>query len=132
MFLILGSSGYVGSKIFHFLTRNESEVLGISRSEIDYTNPKVLKEFLRSKKPRFLINAAGYTGKPNVDACELAKADCLDGNSVLPGTIRQVCEELKITWGHISSGCIFSGRRSDGGGWTEDDSPNFFISISAM
>ena len=74
MFFVLGSSGYVGSKIFHFLTKNERDVIGISRSEIDYTNPKILKEFLRSKKPRFLINAAGYTGKPNVDACELAKA----------------------------------------------------------
>ena len=125
MFIILGSSGYVGSKIFHFLTKNRRQVIGVSRSEIDYTNPKILKEFLRSKKPRFLINAAGYTGKPNVDACELAKTDCLDGNSVLPGTIRQVCEELKITWGHVSSGCIFSGRKSDGGGWTENDSPNF-------
>ena len=104
---------------------NERNVRGISRTEIDYTNPKILNEFLRSKKPRFLINAAGYTGKPNVDACELAKADCLDGNAVLPGTIRQVCEELNITWGHVSSGCIFSGRRLDGGGWTEDDDPNF-------
>ena len=47
-------------------------------------------------KPRLLINAAGYTGKPNVDACELAKADCLDGNAVLPWAIRQVCEELNI------------------------------------
>ena len=125
MFVILGSTGYVGSKIFHFLTKNEEEVIGISRSDIDYSNPKILKECLRSKKPRFLINAAGYTGKPNVDACELAKADCLDGNAVLPGTIRQVCEELNITWGHVSSGCIFSGRRPDGGGWTEDDLPNF-------
>ena len=125
MFFLLGSSGYVGSKIFHFLTKNEREVIGISRSDIDYTNNKILKEFLRSKKPRFLINAAGYTGKPNVDACELAKADCLNGNAVLPGTIRQVCEELKITWGHVSSGCIYSGRRPDGQGWTEKDLPNF-------
>ena len=45
-----------------------------------------------------------------MDACELAKADCLNGNAVLPGTIRQVCEELKITWGHVSSGCIYSGE----------------------
>ena len=125
MFLILGSSGYIGSKFYQFLAMNERNVRGISRTEIDYTNPKILNEFLRSKKPRFLINAAGYTGKPNVDACELAKADCLDGNAVLPGTIRQVCEELNITWGHVSSGCIFSGRRLDGGGWTEDDDPNF-------
>jgi dTDP-4-dehydrorhamnose reductase len=60
-----------------------------------------------------------------VDACELAKAECLFGNAVLPGIIREVCEDLKIPWGHVSSGCIFSGRRSDGKGWKEDDSPNF-------
>ena len=64
-----------------------------------------------------MTNAAGYTGKPNVDACELAKADCLDGNAVLPGTIRQVCEELKIRWGHVSSGCIYlaENRMEEGG-----------------
>jgi dTDP-4-dehydrorhamnose reductase len=125
MFLVLGSSGYIGSKIFHFLTKNERDVIGISRSEIEYTNPKILKEFLRSKKPRFLINAAGYTGKPNVDACELAKAECLSGNAVLPGVIREVCEDLNIPWGHVSSGCIYSGRRPDGKGWAEEDEPNF-------
>ena len=125
MFLILGSSGYVGSKIFQFLIKNEREVVGISRAEIDYTDPKVLKEFLRSTNPRFLINAAGFTGKPNVDACEQAKAECLKGNAVLPGIIREVCEDLRIPWGHVSSGCIYSGRRSDGKGWTEEDASNF-------
>jgi dTDP-4-dehydrorhamnose reductase len=125
MYLILGNSGYVGSKIFHLLKDNESKVVGISRSEVDYTNPKILKEFLRSKKPRFLINAAGFTGKPNVDACELAKAECLSGNAVLPGVIRKVCEDLNIPWGHVSSGCIYSGSRQDGKGWAEEDESNF-------
>jgi dTDP-4-dehydrorhamnose reductase len=72
-----------------------------------------------------LINAAGYTGKPNVDACESDQAECLFGNAVLPGRIRTACEELGIPWGHVSSGCIYSGRKSDGGGWTEEDQPNF-------
>mgnify|MGYP003705914843 CR=1 FL=1 len=125
MILVIGNSGYVGSKIFHFLTKVAKEVSGISRSEIDYTDPKVLKEFLRSTNPRFLINAAGFTGKPNVDACEQAKAECLRGNAVLPGIIREVCEDLRIPWGHVSSGCIYSGRRSDGNGWKEEDAPNF-------
>ena len=125
MILILGNSGYVGSRIFRFFKSNGWKVVGISRSEIDYSNPNILSEFLSSAKPRFLINAAGFTGKPNVDACELAKSDCLNGNAVLPGTIRSVCEDLKITWGHVSSGCIYSGRRPDGLGWTEDDPPNF-------
>ena len=121
MFIVLGDTGYVGSKIFHYLKENRWEVVGISRAVLDYTNPKTLKEFLRSKKPVFLINAAGYTGKPNVDACELAKADCLNGNAVLPGIVREVCEDLEIPWGHVSSGCIYSGRRPDGEGWREED-----------
>ena len=125
MFVILGSTGYIGSKIADFLTKNKRELIGVFRSDVDYTNPKILIEFLRSKKLTFLINAVGFTGKPNVDACESAKYECLQGNAVLPGIIREVCEDLKIPWGHISSGCIYSGRRADGKGWTEEDEPNF-------
>ena len=125
MYIILAPSGYVGSKFFEYLQRNGDEVLGVSRNNLDYYNPATLKSFLKSKNPRFLINAAGYTGKPNVDACESAKSDCLLGNSVLPGIIREVCEDLNIVWGHVSSGCIYSERREDGKGWSEEDAPNF-------
>ena len=72
-----------------------------------------------------MINAAGYTGKPNVDACEINKSECLFGNSVLPGRIRSACEEVGIPWGHVSSGCIYSGEKSNGEGWSEEDTPNF-------
>jgi dTDP-4-dehydrorhamnose reductase len=72
-----------------------------------------------------VFDAAGFTGKPNVDACELVKAECLSGNAVLPGIIREVCEDMNIPWGHVSSGCIFSGRRPNGEGWKEEDEPNF-------
>jgi dTDP-4-dehydrorhamnose reductase len=47
------------------------------------------------------------------------------GNSVLPGIVRAACESLELPWGHVSSGCIFTGRRADGGGFTEYDPPNF-------
>ena len=88
-------------------------------------NKAALVEALESKKASFLVNCAGYTGKPNVDACELDKGNCLDGNAILPSVIREVCVELGIGWGHVSSGCIFAGERPGGGGWREDDAPNF-------
>ena len=125
MYVVLGASGYIGSKFCNDLHSSGCEVVDVRRKEIDYTNGFLLKEFLKSQNTRFLINAAGYTGSPNVDACELAKADCLMGNAVLPGIIREVCEDLKLSWGHVSSGCIYSGRRPDGAGWKEDDVPNF-------
>jgi UDP-glucose 4,6-dehydratase len=125
MYLVIGSNGYVGSYFLEHLNQCGLPVRGLSRIEVDYTNTVKLISFLKDIKPNFLINAAGFTGKPNVDACELAKAECLSGNAVLPGVIREVCEDLKIPWGHVSSGCIYSGRRPDGKGWAEKDEPNF-------
>ena len=43
----------------------------------------------------------------------------------MPGVLAEVCNDLSIPWGHVSSGCIFTGRRSDGTGFTESDTPNF-------
>jgi UDP-glucose 4,6-dehydratase len=125
MYLLIGSNGYVGSYFLEHLNQCGLPVRGLSRKEVDYTNTVKLISLLKDTKPNFLINAAGFTGKPNVDACELAKAECLSGNAVLPGVIREVCEDLKIPWGHVSSGCIYSGRRFDEKGWAEEDEPNF-------
>jgi dTDP-4-dehydrorhamnose reductase len=125
MFLILGGSGYVGTSFFNFLSCNGLESIVVSRCDLDYTQHITLATMLKDLRITFVINTAGFTGKPNVDACESAKYECLQGNAVLPGIIREVCEDLKIPWGHISSGCIYSGRRDDGNGWTEEDEPNF-------
>ena len=125
MYCLLGGNGYVGSVFQKYLTSAGYEYTVVSRSDVDYSDRIILRDYLRKLKPRFVINAAGYTGRPNVDACELHKAECLAGNAVLPGVIRDVCEELKIPWGHVSSGCIFTGARPDGSGFTEDDAPNF-------
>jgi dTDP-4-dehydrorhamnose reductase len=125
MFLILGGSGYVGSVFDNYLSKTHNEVKVVCRDELDYSNKVSLATLLKDLRASFVINTAGFTGKPNVDACESAKYECLQGNAVLPGIIREVCEDLKIPWGHISSGCIYSGRRDDGNGWTEEDEPNF-------
>jgi len=125
MYLVLGSTGYLGSYFVNHLIKKNEVVRGISRREVDYTDRDQLISILKEHKPKFLINAVGYTGKPNVDACESDQAECLFGNAVLPGRIRTACEEVGIPWGHVSSGCIYSGSKSNGGGWTEEDEPNF-------
>ncbi len=125
MILLLGGSGYVGSAFQSFFSRKSIEYRNVSRSEFDYTDHDVLAEIIRRTKPDFLVNAAGYTGKPNVNACELHKSECLEGNAVLPGVIRKTCEAFNLPWGHVSSGCIYTGRRDDGHGFTEADEPNF-------
>ena len=125
IFALLGSSGFVGSKIQSILEISNIKYVCVNRLETNYYDPLILRNFLKSHKVNHLINASGFTGKPNVDACEFSKYECLQGNTVLPGIIREVCEDLKIPWGHVSSGCIYSRRKSNGGGWTEEDEPNF-------
>lgn len=125
MILILGGSGFVGTAICRELEAHDVLYRNIRRREIDYTQRDCLMGLIRETKPSFLINAAGFTGKPNVDACEIQKAACLMGNAVLPGVIRDVCEQLEVPWGHVSSGCIFTGNNSAGTGFAESDNPNF-------
>lgn len=125
MIYLLGGSGYVGQAYQALLTRKGIPFRNLRRAEVDYSNPALLTAALRRDRPEFLINAAGYTGKPNVDACEIHKTECLMGNAVLPGLIAEACEAAGVPWGHVSSGCIFTGSRADGRGFTETDAPNF-------
>ena len=115
----------MGSAYVEYFERNGIAFRSLSRSDLDYTNLTKLTAALRAEKPDFLINAAGYTGKPNVDACEIHRAECLAGNAVLPGIIAQACDAADVPWGHVSSGCIYTGARPDGSGFTEEDAPNF-------
>jgi dTDP-4-dehydrorhamnose reductase len=125
MIYLLGGSGYVGSAYQALFKRKGLSFINLRRSDVDYSDVGTLRSVLKRDRPEFVVNAAGYTGKPNVDACELHKAECLLGNAVLPGIIAQACEEAGVPWGHVSSGCIYSGEGPGGNGFTERDEPNF-------
>ena len=99
MIILLGSTGYVGQVFQKQLTERSVEWEPLSGRQFTFANKAALVEALESKKASFLVNCAGYTGKPNVDACELDKGNCLDGNAILPSVIREVCVELGIGWG---------------------------------
>ena len=123
--MILGGSGYLGTAFREHLDSICVDYLSVGRSTCNYYDAHQLNELVELVRPEFLINAAGFTGKPNVDACEQRKAECLWANAVLPGAIRDVCENRGLPWGHVSSGCIFLGEGSRGHGFTEDEAPNF-------
>lgn len=151
MIVVLGASGYVGGAFVRALEMRGVPYLPVSRQQSDYTNFATLSQLLRDARPDFLINAAGFTGKPNVDACEVAQTETLLGNALLPQTISNVCQAFEIPWGHVSSGCIYSGaflrhdntwtvardlavptvrqlierRPEDVRGFAETDAPNF-------
>ena len=67
-----------------------------------------------------IINAAGYTGSPNVDACEIYKQETINGNVVWPVWLERNNPNIPIV--HISSGCVYTGYDKE---FTEEDTPNF-------
>ncbi len=122
--LILGGTGYVGQAFVREIASRGWEARNVRRSEVDYTRLQPLLDLLRSRPWTFVVNCAGYTGKPNVDACEDHRADTLLGNAILPQTIAHACAMAGLPWGHVSSGCIYRGakvRQTDGSFRTETD-----------
>jgi dTDP-4-dehydrorhamnose reductase len=111
MILLLGATGYIGQAFARELRQRQQPFTALSRGAVDYTRFDVLLKYLRDARPAFVVSAAGYTGKPNVDACEISRADTLQGNTLLPQTIAQACAAANIPWGHVSSGCIYSGAK---------------------
>lgn len=111
MITLLGSTGYIGQAFATELKRRKLSFETLSRAQLDYTDFATLLAYLRRAKPAFVINAAGYTGKPNVDACETAKADTLQGNTLFPAMLAHACAATDTPWGHVSSGCIYSGAK---------------------
>ena len=109
--LLLGGSGYVGEAFAKELRARGNSFYVLSRKELDYTHFENLLAHLRANRPAFVINAAGYTGRPNVDACETARAETLLGNTLFPQALAQACLVAEIPYGHVSSGCIYTGAK---------------------
>tara|TARA_B100000214_G_C23891256_1_gene591883 strand:- start:65 stop:913 length:849 start_codon:yes stop_codon:yes gene_type:complete len=123
MYVVLGQNGYIADAFIRELKSRNLPYVSWSRTDVNYTNPTELKYNLYILGDDLhIINCAGYVGKPNVDACELAKADCIEGNVIFPAMVAEVCREKEYKFIHISSGCIYSGYEKH---FTEEDLSNF-------
>jgi len=126
MIILFGSNGYIGSEFKKQLSELKLPVFCWPNT-YKTTFADLEKWYEESGFPLIgaVINAAGYTGKPNVDACELNKEATIHGNIVWPQILTDWCALNDIPLAHVSSGCIYEGRRSDGNPFTEEDEPNF-------
>ncbi len=114
---IFGARGYLGE---HF----RQIYPGASCPSVDIADTAAVAAVLDADVPDLVINAAGKTGRPNVDWCEDHKEETLRANVTGPLVLLNECRKRGIYWVHLSSGCIYSGDNG-GGGFTEEDIPNF-------
>jgi len=121
-YLIFGKGGWLAQKFNNFL--EDSYV-----SDVDITDLPAVRRELREMDPEVVINAAGKTGRPNIDWCEDHKAETIAANVIGPLNIKLACCERDIYWMHLSSGCIFQGSGPHGKGFMEYDKatpPSFY------
>ena len=123
--LLLGASGYIGSSFGAELARRDCNFISLSRSKVNYCNFEILRQYIRELGGiDFLINAAGFAGKPNVEQCEVQREETLQGNLLLPQMLSHLAAAEDFRWLQIGSGCIYDGDNG-GAGFTEEDEPNF-------
>ena len=111
MILLLGATGYIGRAFTAELRKRGTPFTPLTRRAVDYARFETLFDYIHKLKPEFVINAAGYPGHPNIEDCEKARAEAVQANTLLPQTLARVCFLTKTPWGHVSSGCIYSGAR---------------------
>ncbi len=121
--LIFGGGGWLAQKLYAGL-KDKGFLTYLALSSIDITDPDSVKGAIEETRPEIIINAAGKTGRPNIDWCETHKEETWQSNVLGPNVLAEACRERNIMMAHLSSGCIFDGSSPDQNGFTEEDVPN--------
>lgn len=129
-FLIYGRTGWIGGLLGRLC---ESQGIEYTYGSGRLENRDSLVADLATVKPTHVFNAAGVTGRPNVDWCESHKVETIRTNVVGTLTLADVCREKGLVLINYATGCIFE-YDSDhplgtGIGFKEEDSPNFIGSF---
>jgi dTDP-4-dehydrorhamnose reductase len=117
-----------------FLGRRLAAALpGATLDLADITDRAALRAYLREARPDAVINAAGKTGRPNVDWCETHQHETYRANVVGALTLAEACGEASTHLLHLGSGCVYYGDSPRGDGWREGDfaNPTSFYSRTA-
>ena len=121
-----GKSGWIGQQIVKIIRDlGHNPICAKSRLE---NRQDIIEEIARTK-PDYIINAAGITGRPNVDWCEDHKQETLRTNVIGTLTLADVAYLCGIHVTNISTGCIYeydtNHPMGSGIGFTEEEEPNF-------
>jgi len=123
MRILVVGRGWTGKKVFNELMNRGHIVTVCSHKE-------ALHE-ARDGVYDWVVNCAGMTGSPNVDACELDREGTTEANAIFPALLYQACKEnrnfINTKFAHFSSGCIYQGEIHH-----VNDDPNYFGSIYSV
>jgi len=120
-----GKTGWIGGKLIELLTaQGKTFHIADSRTE---NRESVIAE-IEKYNPTHILNAAGVTGRPNVDWCEDHRPETIRANVIGVLNIADICESRGIHHLLYATGCIFEYDAEHvigGKGFTEEDRANF-------
>ncbi|KAE9459531.1 hypothetical protein C3L33_08595, partial [Rhododendron williamsianum] len=103
-FLIYGKTGWIGG-LLGKLCQSQSIPFAYGSGRLE--DRRSLEADLAAHDPSHVINAAGVTGRPNVDWCESHKVETIRANVVGTLTLADVCRERGLILINYATGCIF-------------------------
>ena len=113
---VLGN-GFLGNRF-------AAQISGAELVRVDITDVTALKRALTEGKYDVVVNAAGKTGRPNVDWCESHREETYRSNVTGALNVADVCASTGAYLLHLGSGCVFYGDSPSPAGWREDDHAN--------
>lgn len=123
--LIFGRTGWIGGKL-GALCKEQSIEFVYSKCRLE--NRESLAKELDEIKPEIVLNAAGVTGRPNVDWCEDHKQETIRANIIGCLNLCDLCYIRNIHVTNFATGCIFkydAEHPMGGKTFTEEDDGNF-------
>ncbi len=126
-FLVFGGkSGWIGQKIVKLLEEQGHKV-AVAQSRLE--NRQDVEKEIETVQPKYVINAAGLTGRPNIDWCEDNQPATIRANIIGALTLVDVCFLRGIHVTNFGTGCIYEYDKdhalNSGIGFKEEDTPNF-------
>jgi len=132
-FLVFGGEkGWIGQMIVALL-KEQGKPVHVATSRLE--NREDVEREIKKYQPKYIMNCAGVTGRPNVDWCEDHKQETIRSNVI--GTLN-LCDLAFIHKIHVTNfatGCIYEyddKHPMGGAGFTEEDVPNFDKSFYSM
>jgi dTDP-4-dehydrorhamnose reductase len=106
--LITGAAGQLGRAIVDRLG-SEHEVIAWTRSEIDLTNHRGVRESIVKVRPNAIVNCASFN---QVDKSEEEQVTALEVNAMVVGTLARSAAAVDALLVHYSTDFVFSGTAS--------------------
>lgn len=133
--LVFGATGMLGHKVAQRLARGEHEVFGLVRAPhavppgiglpsdrvvfgLDVRDMDDVGQLLARLSPDVVVNCVGIV-KQSKDVHD--PSGMVEVNALFPHQLASACDALRVRMLHISTDCVFSGRR---GNYAETDVPD--------